>query len=88
MSLDEYETIRLIDLEQFTQEDSAIQMNIARTTVQSIYAEARKKIAICLIQGKPLYITGGNIRLCEENKDFCGRGCRRNRNRHMGGETL
>ena len=43
MTLDEYETIRLIDLLDYTQEECAVQMGVARTTVQSVYNEARKK---------------------------------------------
>ena len=64
MTVDEYETIRLIDLEGCTQEECARQMRIARSTVQMIYNEARRKSADCLVNGKPLIIEGGNYRLC------------------------
>lgn len=83
MTVDEYETIRLIDLEGFTQEECAGQMHVARTTVQSIYAEARKKLAESLVNGKVLLIEGGEYRLCEGLGNGCGRGCRRHR-RGMG----
>ena len=79
MAVDEYETIRLIDLEGFTQEECASQMNIARTTVQGIYSEARKKIAEALVNGKVLFIAGGEYRLCDETGKACGAGCRRHR---------
>ena len=79
MTVDEYETIRLIDLEGFTQEECAGQMHVARTTVQSIYAEARKKLAESLVNGKVLLIEGGEYRLCEGLGNGCGRGCRRHR---------
>ena len=36
MTLDEYETIRLIDLEEYTQHECAKQMNISRTTTAEI----------------------------------------------------
>ncbi|HIY60162.1 MAG TPA: DUF134 domain-containing protein [Candidatus Eisenbergiella pullistercoris] len=64
MTVDEYETIRLIDLEGCTQEECAKQMHVARSTVQMIYNEARRKSADCLVNGKPLVIGGGNYRLC------------------------
>ncbi len=77
MTVDEYEAIRLIDLEGFSQEECANQMKVARTTVQGIYAEARKKLAESLVKGKVLFIEGGEYRLCDGLGNGCGRGCRR-----------
>lgn len=82
MTVDEYEAIRLIDLLGFTQEECARQMNIARTTVQSIYAKARSKIADALVNGKVLLIEGGEYRLCDDD-NVCGPNCdRHGRGRH------
>ena len=43
LTIDEYETLRLIDLMRLTQEECAKNMKVSRTTVQGIYDEARKK---------------------------------------------
>jgi len=78
MTVDEYETIRLIDLEGYTQEECALQMNVARTTVQGIYSEARKKLAQSLVDGKVISIEGGEYRLCNGVANGClrhRRGC-------------
>lgn len=78
MTVDEYETIRLIDLEGLIQEECANQMNIARTTVQGIYNEARRKVAESLVNGKVLFIEGGEYQLCDSVAGACGsRACRR-----------
>ena len=80
MTVDEYETIRLIDLERFTQEECAKQMNIARTTVQGIYDSARRKLADSLVHGKALLIKGGDYILCGGLEEGCGcGGCCRHR---------
>ena len=80
MSVDEYETIRLIDLEGLIQEECADQMNIARTTVQRIYNDARKKLADSLVNGKALMIEGGDYKLCDGDEKSCGSSsCRRHR---------
>lgn len=80
MTVDEYETIRLIDLEEFTQEECADKMHIARTTVQRIYNDARKKLAQSLVKGKVLRIEGGDYKLCDglETTCDCG-GCPKHR---------
>jgi len=80
MTIDEYETIRLIDLQGFTQEECANQMHIARTTVQASYNAARKKLAESLVNGKVLKIEGGDYKLCDGLEPDCGcGGCQRHR---------
>ena len=75
MTVDEYETIRLIDKEGFTQEQCADRMEVARTTVQAIYQNARKKLAECIVNGQTLVIGGGEYRVCEHGDGNCGHGC-------------
>ena len=89
LTLDEYEVIRLVDLEQQTHERCAAQMDISRSTVQEIYESARRKIAACLVHGKPLHITGGNYRICGgQEAAHCGRCCRMQRaNMEKSGKT-
>ena len=68
MSLDEFETVRLLDREGMTQEQCAERMGVARTTVTAIYESARRKIAEALVDGKRLLIRGGSYRLNNQCK--------------------
>ena len=75
LTVDEYETIRLIDLLGLTQEACARQMDVARTTVQAIYDSARRKLAAVLVNGKALTIQGGSYHICGHGQKGCGKGC-------------
>lgn len=78
LSVDEYETIRLIDYEKMTQEECAKQLGIARTTVTEMYEKARYKIADSIINGHRLSIRGGNYEICDGIvKAYCGKPCGR-----------
>ena len=88
MSVEEYEVMRLIDNEDLNQEQCAEVMGVARSTVQRLYNDARKKIADSIINVKVLKISGGDYTMCvkKSNQPMCngcnryqGRGGRHNR---------
>ncbi|MFW6298711.1 MAG: DUF134 domain-containing protein [Bacillota bacterium] len=68
MLIEEYETIRLIDTLGYTQAECAQQMVAARTTIQSLYESARKKLGKAIVEGRPLKIEGGSHRYCSEDE--------------------
>ena len=63
LSVDEFEAIRLADLEGLYQADAAEKMNISRQTLGRILESAHKKIADALVNGKALLIKGGPIEI-------------------------
>ena len=64
LSVEEYEALRLIDYLGLTQQEAAAQMQVSRSALQSTYAEARKKLAMFLVEGRQLQIQGGEYTLC------------------------
>jgi predicted DNA-binding protein (UPF0251 family) len=76
LNLDEYEAIRLADLEGLYQEQAASRMNISRQTFGRIVEAARRKVADALVNGKILRIEGGAVSTGAEDPARCPR-CRR-----------
>lgn len=76
LSIDEFEVIRLLDLEGKNQLECAEIMGVARTTITQVYEDARKKIADSIVHGKTLFIRGGDyeIEAAPENKTFIKKG--------------
>jgi len=58
---EEYESIRLADYIELTQEDAAVEMNISRSTFTRIYDKARAKIAKALVENSTLNVSGGHV---------------------------
>ena len=81
LTVEEYEVIRLIDLEGLEQEQCAEIMDVARSTVQRMYVDAKKKVVDSLVNGKILKIEGGNYEVCNINRGKCSP-CFRGRHRH------
>ena len=89
MDADEYEVLRLHDLEHLTQSEVAAQMLVSRPTVTALLNSAHEKLADALVNGKPLQIQDGNCAVCEigcacppdvkqacSKKHRCGASCR------------
>jgi predicted DNA-binding protein (UPF0251 family) len=71
LTIDEFEAIRLADLENLYQEEAAEKMNVSRQTFGRIIDSAHKKVAKSLIQGKALKIEGGEFEMAEMRKFRC-----------------
>lgn len=61
MTLDEFEALRLADLDGLYQAEAAEQMKVSRTTFSRIIEAAHRKIADALVHGKALRIEGGPV---------------------------
>jgi predicted DNA-binding protein (UPF0251 family) len=53
---EELEALRLMDLQDLTQEEAAAAMGVSRSTLQRILARARRQVAAALIEGAALVL--------------------------------
>jgi predicted DNA-binding protein (UPF0251 family) len=63
LTVDEFEAVRLKDLEGLDQSVCAEKMEISQPTFHRLVISARKKIADALTHGKSIKIEGGHYRL-------------------------
>ena len=59
LKIEELEAMRLKDIEELTQEECAVRMEVSRQTFQNIIDQARKKVAVALTEGKAISVGGG-----------------------------
>ena len=89
LTTDEYEILRLHDLEHLHQNDAAKQMRISRPTAANLLASAHQKVADALVNGKSITIADCSCCVCEvgrlcplekgdtcEEKHRCGGACK------------
>lgn len=70
LTLDEFETINLLDYQGLDQEECAKRMEISRSSVQAIYMSARKKLSIAIVEARKLIISGGNIITLDQTEKY------------------
>lgn len=68
LHFEEFEAIKLCDYEFLSQLEAAEVMNISRPTLTRIYENARRKIAIALIEGREIYFDEGDTQITEWNE--------------------
>ncbi len=71
LAVDEFEAVRLADLDGLYQDDAAKRMNISRQTFGNIVGSAHKKIADAIVNGKAIKIEGGIYQMEQMRKFRC-----------------
>jgi predicted DNA-binding protein (UPF0251 family) len=71
LTFDEFEAIRLADLDGLYQEQAAEKMQISRATFGRVLESAHKKIAGALIGGKAIKIEGGVVKMINHRVFTC-----------------
>ena len=76
LSVDEFEALRLADLQALSHEEAATKMKISRATFGRIVEKARKTVVDAIVNGKAIRIEGGNYRMGKMFEFQC-RSCNR-----------
>jgi predicted DNA-binding protein (UPF0251 family) len=71
LTVDEFESVRLADLEGMYQDQAAEQMHVSRQTFGNIISSAHKKIADALVHARAMRIEGGVYQMAGMKKFRC-----------------
>ena len=71
LTMDEFEAIRLADLEGMYQEEAANKMGVSRQTFGNIIESAHRKMADSIVNGKAIKIEGGVYKMAGMKKFRC-----------------
>ncbi len=71
LTMDEFESLRLADLDGIYHEEAAKKMNVSRQTFGRIIKNARRKVARVLVEGLALRIEGGVIERTGQRSFTC-----------------
>lgn len=66
LTVDEYEAVRLIDLEGIEQNKAAQEMKISQPTLSRLLKKGRKNIAEAIVKGKAIRIQGGSFKVVKK----------------------
>lgn len=66
LTIDEYEAVRLIDLNEIEQGKAAKEMKISQPTLSRLLKSGRKKLAEAIIKGKAIKIEGGSFKFSQK----------------------
>ncbi|MFX0107039.1 MAG: DUF134 domain-containing protein [Candidatus Hodarchaeota archaeon] len=72
LTVDEFEAVRLADLQGVNQREASVEMHISQPTFNRTLASGRRKIANAIVGGKVLRIEGGEYMLpCDKRVFEC-----------------
>lgn len=63
LTVEEIESLRLINIEKLSQEQAAEKMDVHQSTLQRTLTRAREKVSDALVNGKAIRIEGGSYKM-------------------------
>ena len=80
LSMDEFEALRLADLNGLYQEDAAAQMAVSRQTFGNIITAAHRKLADAIINARPIIINSGHCPKSDSLNYYVDSSCSKRKN--------